>query len=446
MTSNIGSAVAQKPGVGFSSRAPEFDAERMRETVSSAFRPEFVNRIDRIVVFRPFEREQVDALLEKELAAAVGRRGLRTRPWAIELEPGARDFLVGHGFSPQFGARPLKRAIERYLLAPLAEAIVGQGVPAGEQFLLVRANGDRLSVEFVDPDAAPEEPTTEPVSEAFDLRALVLAPEGSTETVAFLSAELARIEEASLILGVSELKARALAEVNAPGFWAQSNRYRTLGEIEYLDRFERALATAGKLSRRLGREAARAAAASERVEQLAGRLYVLDAALAGVETGAPTDVFLRIRTWHGEAADVEGESFIGMLASMYAQWAERYGMTATLLVSEPRESLFAVSGLGCGAILTRESGLHFFSPARTESEPKHRRGVVQVCCAPWVAGPEEQADALLDRARRALEGAQCPTDPVRRYRTGVAPLVRDAARGYRTGRLSDVLSGKFDLF
>jgi len=114
---------------------------------------------------------------------------------------------------------------------------------------------------------------------------------------------------------------------------------------------------------------------------------------------------------------------------------------------EPEARSYTVSGLGCGVLLEPESGLHIFSSGAADGDRSSRhRTVVHVCVTPWLPGPEEQPDALFEKARAALEAARCPVDPVRRYRTGSAPLVRDTLRGYRTGRLGDVLSGDFDLF
>ena len=77
------------------------------------------------------------ALLDKELTDALARRGLRSRPWAVEVDESAYTFLIEKGFSPELGARPLKRALEQYLLAPIAAAIVEQSVPDGDQFLFI---------------------------------------------------------------------------------------------------------------------------------------------------------------------------------------------------------------------------------------------------------------------------------------------------------------------
>ena len=156
LTSNIGAPLAQGPSVGFEPADRRFTSAGIERAVQSSFRPEFLNRLDRVVVFRPFERAAMRALLDKELADALARRGLRSRPWAVEVDDSAYAFLIDRGFSPELGARPLKRAVERYLLAPIAAAIVEQSVPDGDQFLFITAaDGDRIAVTFVDPDLEP---------------------------------------------------------------------------------------------------------------------------------------------------------------------------------------------------------------------------------------------------------------------------------------------------
>ena len=90
------------------------------------------------------------------------RRGLRNREWAVEWDDSAIDFLLDKGFTPDLGARPLQRAIEQHLLAPLATTIVSHEVPAGDQFLFVRAEDGAIQVRFVDPDAPDAEPAAAP--------------------------------------------------------------------------------------------------------------------------------------------------------------------------------------------------------------------------------------------------------------------------------------------
>ena len=99
-------------------------------------------------------------ILAAELEAVLARRGLRSRQWAVEFDDSALEFLLSQGFTPDLGARPLKRAVERHFLTPLALAIAGHEYPGGDQFLFVRAGGDGLTVTFEDPDApdVPVEP------------------------------------------------------------------------------------------------------------------------------------------------------------------------------------------------------------------------------------------------------------------------------------------------
>ena len=153
LTSNLGAAIPSGASLGFLDATGRFSASTVLKTVEKSFRKEFLNRLDRIVVFRPLARETMRDILRKELSEAFERRGLRQRAWAVEFDPGAIDFLLEKGFTADLGARPLKRSIERHLLAPLALTIVEHRVPEGDQFLFVRAESGRLVGEFIDPDA-----------------------------------------------------------------------------------------------------------------------------------------------------------------------------------------------------------------------------------------------------------------------------------------------------
>jgi ATP-dependent Clp protease ATP-binding subunit ClpC len=157
LTSNLGSPIAEGPAIGFEPPDRKFRTAALERAITMAFRPEFRNRIDRTVVFRPFERSAMRALLDKELVGALARRGLRSRPWQVEMDESAYAFLTDKGFTPDLGARPLKRALEQHLLAPIAASIVEQSVPEGDQFLYVSADDDRIYVTFVDPGRSAEE-------------------------------------------------------------------------------------------------------------------------------------------------------------------------------------------------------------------------------------------------------------------------------------------------
>ena len=103
MTSNLGAAIPHGSGLGFSGGRKGFSESSVMRAVKTAFRPEFLNRIDRVVVFRPLSRAIVREILLKELNDVLSRRGFRNRDWAVEWEESALDFLLNKGFTEELG-------------------------------------------------------------------------------------------------------------------------------------------------------------------------------------------------------------------------------------------------------------------------------------------------------------------------------------------------------
>src|SRR4030095_6229700 len=201
LTSNLGSTIRHDTGSGFVAHVAEaLSPQIVTKAIHQSFRPEFVNRIDRIIVFRPLSREHMRSIVTKELSHVLQRRGLRHREWAVEWESSALEFLLDKGFSPAMGARPLKRAIDQHLLAPLAATLVEHRFPEGDQFLFVRSDGKGLQVEFVDPDAPEDERPPLDVAPAgiadstLTLGRMMLQPSGSAAEHAALAAEMTRLE------------------------------------------------------------------------------------------------------------------------------------------------------------------------------------------------------------------------------------------------------------
>jgi ATP-dependent Clp protease ATP-binding subunit ClpC len=437
LTSNVGSVIPAEAGPGFVSRLGTFREETVERAVRQAFRPELVNRLDRIVVFRPLKREQMRVILHHELADVLGRRGLRMKPWAVEWDEAAIDFLLEQGFTHELGARPLKRAVERYLLAPLALAIVERQVPEGDQFLLISAgNGKALDVAFIDPD---EEDEAAPISKggALSLEALVGGAEGTEAEVKYLRAEIERIRA---VVGSDDWRARkdeALAASNDPGLWETEGRFEVLGHAEYLDRIDAAMRTAEGLLQRLTARDRQRQPTSRLVTLLAQRLYVLDRALAGLEEGVPPDAYVAVRP-DSTNGDGTAEAFARQLLTMYRNWADRRGMR----VEEFEDGILAVSGLGASTILGPEAGRHVLEVPR--SPRSFTRVIADVSVVPRSPGTGANGDPVAE-ARAALEAVPVTTTTVRRYREEPSPLVRDTVRKWRTGRLDRVFAGDFDV-
>ncbi|MCY1415937.1 Chaperone protein ClpB [compost metagenome] len=117
MTSNLGSAQIQEL-VG----DPEAQRAAVMDAVSHHFRPEFINRIDEVVVFDPLGKEQIGGIAEIQLGRLRSR--LAERELSLELTPEALEKLIAVGYDPVYGARPLKRAIQRWIENPLAQQIL----------------------------------------------------------------------------------------------------------------------------------------------------------------------------------------------------------------------------------------------------------------------------------------------------------------------------------
>lgn len=127
MTSNVGADIISKKGsLGFKAKQEGIDYESMKSSlldeVKKRFKPEFINRLDEITVFKSFDKKSLEKIVEIEISY-VNRR-LKEQGFEVKLTAGAKEFFIEKGFDPSYGARPLKRVIQRFLEDPLAEDII----------------------------------------------------------------------------------------------------------------------------------------------------------------------------------------------------------------------------------------------------------------------------------------------------------------------------------
>ena len=163
MTSNLAADLI-KGGqqFGFGKREDVQDYERMKTTLMAEcekyFRPEFMNRLDEVIVFRPLIKDDLYNIIEIELAKVQER--LKSRSIELELDRKAKDFLIEKGFNPDFGARPLRRAIGSYIEDPLAEALLGGEFKNGSKVMVThKEDAEHL---FFESQPLPEGESTEP--------------------------------------------------------------------------------------------------------------------------------------------------------------------------------------------------------------------------------------------------------------------------------------------
>ena len=146
LTSNLGSAhiqaIDEKPGLDASTRR-ELIQRAVMEEVRRVFRPEFLNRLDEVVVFNRLDPSQIRHIVDIQLDRFAGR--LARRDLSIEVSDRAKDLLAEIGWDPQYGARPLKRAIQKNLEDALARRVLAGEFPAGTRIVVDRAPGGELT-------------------------------------------------------------------------------------------------------------------------------------------------------------------------------------------------------------------------------------------------------------------------------------------------------------
>ncbi|MBI3847205.1 MAG: AAA family ATPase [Planctomycetes bacterium] len=507
MTSNVGSSVPIDSSVGFGNappRAPE--SEDVLRELRNTFRPEFLNRIDRIVAFRPLEAETAQKIARREVSRVIERSGVARRQLIVDVAPAVLALLLREGYSPAFGARPLKRTVERLLLLPVARAIASGKVLPGS-LLRLEAKGDAVSVTIVPPesaDTAGDARDAEPTRDERTLR----------DRAAAMAAEVAALPGRAASL--SARKAALLQRSAQSGFW--NDRATALRELDEIHRLDGVLSALDALERAV----VDARVQMERPETTGRRRASLEERFEALECEAKRVAFLvdcRDVRDLGDAmvtltlvkSQGSGLDAVKRLAEMYVGFAKRRGLEVEVLDDrsggEPHEDKITmlVSGAGAHALYAGEAGLHRVlrsgRDTRAKGGRRDDRDVVRVDVlpAPWedvtfaagevrveshalrggrgrlLAKPKLEVtllhvpsmtavhawtDGTRNEAMRRLEGLlraridaaksqsveTSSPQLVRRYVLGPSPLVRDTRTGRSTGRLDRVLAGDLDLF
>jgi ATP-dependent Clp protease ATP-binding subunit ClpC len=166
MTSNIGaSTISKNQTLGFSvgddsGLSYEEMKDRIMGELKKVFRPELLNRIDEVIVFHKLTKEEIMLIVEllmKRLRDQIGEHEA-----AIELTESAKELLVEKGYDPTMGARPLRRAIQRFIEDPLADFVLGRELEPGSTILIDRKNEDEVDITIIPGEITPEKVTVPP--------------------------------------------------------------------------------------------------------------------------------------------------------------------------------------------------------------------------------------------------------------------------------------------
>lgn len=169
MTSNIGSRQLKDfgTGVGFNTKAvdKEYSHGVIQKALNKVFSPEFLNRIDDIVMFDSLDKDAIFRIIDIELAGFYKRIG--SLGYNLEISDEAKSFIAGKGYDAQYGARPLKRAIQKYLEDDLAELIIDAAINPGDTIHVgYDKDNDKIAMEIRPASAAPDTPDDQNVSQA----------------------------------------------------------------------------------------------------------------------------------------------------------------------------------------------------------------------------------------------------------------------------------------
>jgi ATP-dependent Clp protease ATP-binding subunit ClpC len=161
MTSNIGAAtISKNQSLGFSvgdETGLSYDEMkgRIMGELKKVFRPELLNRIDEVIVFHKLTKDEIKTIVELMMRRL--REQMSEHETAIELTEDAKELLVEKGYDPAMGARPLRRAIQRFIEDPLADFVLGRSLKPGSTIVVDKKSDEEVDIKVVE-GAAPEEP------------------------------------------------------------------------------------------------------------------------------------------------------------------------------------------------------------------------------------------------------------------------------------------------
>jgi ATP-dependent Clp protease ATP-binding subunit ClpA len=428
MTSNIGTHGDERGSIGFLTSEAQV-AERRHQVlraVEEYFRAEFINRLDKIVVFSPLGLPEMRRIARRELGKALLREGVRRRDILLDFREDVLDVLVRAGFSPAYGARPLQRAIKEQVLLPLARRIAEQPSLSEQLLELVVVDGKIEPAPIPLNPAAVEEAAEETLEELRERLTVTENASGRTRTLdlkrlqGIVGEQLERIEAQITGERYQALETRAaqlLEETGKPTFWDDPTRAKqalsAVYQIERVtDRFLVLRSRAERLAetveqvRRHGDAAAlpRLAATYEALER--------DVALAELELFAgeggmvATDaVFVCITPYSAPRAAEPGD-WPATLRDMYVGWATRKGHEVEVISDGAEAPVIAVRGPNLCGILAGEEGIHKLQREGDESQERgRRRARIQLARVEVLAAPGEEALPFEREAVRVVESS-----------------------------------------
>jgi ATP-dependent Clp protease ATP-binding subunit ClpC len=460
--------------------------------LSRFFRAEFLNRLDRIIQFEPLSLEVAEQIARKEIQSVLLRSGIKNRELVVEIDPSIVSLIVKEGYSPRFGARPLKRTVEKLLLLPLARSISSGSLPRAS---IVRLSAHSHRVRLT---------TTLPPPE----KSVAIEPSQSQSTAERVLMDL-RTRYQQLDDAIQSMAARRTSlidETRTSEFSKNKDRrVSVLNDIHNIDQFLSLHEDIGNALRSVGDPRRRDPAASRR-DEIARLDQEIDHLAFVSRIQEPTDLGDALVTVSLVNRTGLAQDSVEKIASMYSALATRRRMLPEVLgeiySSEQDHAYVLVTGLGAYGLLKSESGLHQVTrrykqravrsgretlrddrelvrvnvnPAPSEPTTQFSREVkakvsplkpvrerllkaefaVNLFHQPtlrsldiWTSGPKETATTrglLVLAARGDAIADAAEAGVIRQYDFGLAPKVKDLRTGRVTTKVNQVLKGHLDI-
>ena len=424
MTSNIASDLEEGLQAGFvPADQSQRDAmeEKVQRRMAESFRPEFQNRIDKVVLFEPLTIEVMRQIIERELESVKERPGLSRRQVRIVEDDSVYALLMQEGFSHRFGARPLKRRVESLVLRPLSRTLLELGEAGSEEIVIeLRATGSRIVAEATVADPIEGEPAP---SGVFDRVGglTVRDPAQTTRRVSIqdlrerLEAFQDRVDalaDYSEKRRFAHQKAKLSEEMSNGEFWDGGDQVKRVSvEFQRLKRLAHAPESLGRsLQDHQERLEAAESMRSPRgiLERAARESARIDREIKVAEIGARCltildhqDAWVSIRRL-GKAA--HERDLTRAVATMYLEWARREGLEATVILENSQDgrldaTTLLVQGELAFGLLRGETGLHQFT-----TRLEQNRRLLDFVRVSVIPDPVEtrvtKADAFWEEVRR----------------------------------------------
>ncbi len=424
MTSNIGTHGSESRGIGFldADEKTESRTQEVQKAVEEYFRPEFINRLDRIVVFQPLGQTEMRRIARRELGKALLREGVLRRNILLDFREEVLDTLLKQGFSAAYGARPLQRAIKELVLLPLARRIASQP-STGEQLLELCVVDGKIDAAIIPVNGVAEVEREQKPTEPHERTTVTDAVSGRAHTM-----DLQRLQDAigtlrerieGQIAGsrYEALQNRAqylLEETGKPSFWDDNDRARqilsTIYQIERVtDRFVNLRNRAEQLTevaRMIRRNndfpgLARLGSNYEELER-ATALAELELFAGEGDSLAADVVFLTIAPVSLPRARDAGD-WPEMLAAMYLKWAARKGHEIEAIHEPGTNPILLVRGPKIEAMLGGEVGLHKLQREDGNRKERGRAGTQVQLARVEILSALQLAEAAPDGDTRILQ-------------------------------------------